>query len=136
MGADHSINKVILFDGVCNLCAASVTFVIQRDPSARFRFASLQSSYGQEKLINAGFKSHFDTIVLLKDGKVYTRSDAALEVARDLKGLWPALYIFKIVPAFIRNGIYNWIATNRYKWFGKKESCMIPTPDLKARFID
>ncbi len=136
MGADHSISKVILFDGVCNLCAASVTFIILRDPSAKFRFASLQSSFGQEQLINAGFKEHFDTIVLLKDGKVFTRSDAALEVARDLNGLWPALYIFKWIPTIIRNGIYNWIARNRYRWFGKKESCMIPTPDLKARFID
>jgi len=136
MGANNSINKVILFDGVCNLCAASVTFVIQRDPSATFRFASLQSSYGQKMLINAGLKSHFDTVVLLKGGKMYTRSNAALEIARDLNGLWPALYFFKVVPAFIRNSVYNWIATNRYKWFGKKESCMIPTPELKARFID
>lgn len=136
MGADRSITKVILFDGVCNLCAASVSFIIQRDPSAKFRFASLQSTHAHELLNNAGFQSHFDTIVLLKEGKVYIRSDAALEIARDLNGLWPILYFFKIVPAFIRNGIYNWIAINRYNWFGRKENCMIPTSDLTARFID
>jgi predicted DCC family thiol-disulfide oxidoreductase YuxK len=137
MGADHSIDKVILFDGVCNLCTSSVTFVIQRDSKSRFRFASLQSNFGQNFLKEAGIETqHFDTIIFIKSGKVFTRSSAALEVARELDGLWPMLYAFKIIPAPIRNGVYNWIARNRYKWFGKKDSCMIPTPELKARFLD
>lgn len=137
MGANHSMNKVILFDGVCNLCTASVTFVIQRDAKNSFRFASLQSSFGQQILSQQGIDPrHFDTILLIKDEKVFTRSDAALEIARDLSGLWPILYIFKVIPSVIRNIVYNWIARNRYRWFGKNDSCMIPTPELKARFID
>ncbi len=137
MGANHSVDRVILFDGVCNLCTASVTFVIKRDPSVKFRFASLQSAFGQKILTEEGINTqYFDTVMLIKAGKVFSRSDAALEIARDMNGLWPLLYIFKIIPSIIRNWVYDWIAKNRYRWFGKKDSCMIPTPDLKARFID
>ena len=137
MGTNHSMIKVILFDGVCNLCTASVTFVIQRDAKNSFRFASLQSGYGQQILSQQGIDpQHFDTILLIKNEKVFTRSDAALEIARELNGLWPILYIFKVIPSVIRNIVYNWIARNRYRWFGKNDSCMIPTAELKARFID
>lgn len=137
MGTNHSVDRVILFDGICNLCAASVTFVIKRDSTAKFRFASLQSALGQKTLREEGINPHyFDTVMLIKDGKLFTRSNAALEIARNMDGLWPALYIFKIIPSIIRNLVYDWIAKNRYKWFGRKDSCMIPTPDLKARFID
>lgn len=137
MGADHPVSKVILFDGVCNLCTASVTFVIQRDVNKSFRFASLQSDFGQKILMQEGIDSQgFDTVILIKNERLFTRSDAALEIARDLSGAWPALYLFKIIPSRIRNLVYNWIAKNRYRWFGKKDSCMIPTAELKARFID
>jgi predicted DCC family thiol-disulfide oxidoreductase YuxK len=129
--------QVILFDGVCNLCTGSVLFVIKRDRAAKFSFASLQSPYGQDQLMKFGMPvGELNTIFLVKDGKIFKKSDAALEIARRLNGLWPALYIFKIVPAFIRNAIYDLIAKNRYRWFGKQDACMIPTPGLKARFLD
>lgn len=129
--------SVIYFDGICNLCTGSVKFIIRRDPKRYFRFASLQSNTGKEFL-----SQHFPsdqslrTFLLWEDGKLYTRSTAALRVARRLTGLWPLLYAFIIVPRFIRDGVYNWIAGNRYKWFGKKEECWIPTPELKALFLD
>jgi predicted DCC family thiol-disulfide oxidoreductase YuxK len=128
--------QIILFDGVCNLCNGAVQFVIKRDRWGKFNYAALQSSSGQQLL-----KEHhlpltdFYSIVLIKNGKVYQKSRAALEIARGLSGLWPLLYTFIIVPSFIRNGIYNWISANRYKWFGRKDECMIPTPELKSRFL-
>jgi len=128
--------QVILFDGVCNLCNSSVQFVIQRDLSGKFNYAALQSAAGQQLLEAHGLPvSDLYSIILIKDGKAYQRSRAALEVARQLSGLWPLLYVFIIVPPFIRNGIYNWISRNRYRWFGKKDECMIPTPELKSRFL-
>jgi predicted DCC family thiol-disulfide oxidoreductase YuxK len=129
--------QVVLFDGVCNLCTGSVLFVIKRDRTANFSFASLQSTYGQRQLVKFGLPiDQLNTIFLMKDEKLFKKSDAALEIARGLSGLWPVFYLFKIVPTFIRNGIYDLIAKNRYRWFGKQEACMIPTPELKARFID
>ncbi len=128
---------IILFDGVCNLCSGSVQFILKRDPQAKFKFASLQSSFGQTQLEKNGLdKNNLHSIILLKDGKILQRSDAALEIAKQLNGLWPAFYVFKILPRFLRDGIYNWIATNRYTWFGKKDACWLPSPELKSRFID
>ncbi len=128
--------QVILFDGVCNLCNSSVQFAIQRDPTGRFNYAALQSAEGQRLLKEHALPlNELYSIVLIKEGKAYQRSRAALEVARGLNGLWPLLYVFIIIPPFIRNGIYNWIARNRYRWFGKKDECMIPTPELKSRFL-
>lgn len=133
---DHFI---ILFDGVCNLCNSAVLFIIKRDPSSRFRFASLQSDYAQNILRQYGVDSRPEnlfSIFLIAGDRIYTRSDAALEVARHLSGFWPAIRIFKIVPRFMRDGVYDWIARNRYSLFGKKDECMIPTPELKGRFIE
>jgi predicted DCC family thiol-disulfide oxidoreductase YuxK len=136
MGTTAPLKPVILFDGVCNLCNGSVLFIIKRDRSARFSFAALQSSFGQSQLAKFGLPAgELNTILLIKDGKVFNRSNAALEIAKGLDGLWPAFYIFKIVPSFIRNVVYDLIAKNRYRWFGRQEACMIPTPELKARFI-
>ncbi|MEQ8424591.1 MAG: thiol-disulfide oxidoreductase DCC family protein [Cyclobacteriaceae bacterium] len=128
---------IILFDGVCNLCNGSVQFIIKRDPKRKFSFAALQASFGQAQLKRLGVSDEsLESIVLLKDGRFYQRSNAVLEIAKMLGGLWPIFYVFKIVPTFIRDWIYKWIATNRYRWFGKKDQCMIPTPDLKSRFLD
>jgi predicted DCC family thiol-disulfide oxidoreductase YuxK len=129
--------QIILFDGVCNLCNTSVQFVIQRDTSGKFNYAALQSVAGQKLLKENNLPANeFYSIILIKNGEVFQRSRAALEIARELSGLWPLLYVFVIVPPFIRNGIYNWIAKNRYRWFGRKEECMIPTPELKSRFLN
>jgi predicted DCC family thiol-disulfide oxidoreductase YuxK len=129
--------SIILFDGVCNLCNSAVQFVIQRDKRNNFLFASLQSTPGQELLqshhLPAGNISSF---VLVENRNIYLGSTGALRVAKKLNGIWPLLYIFIIVPKFIRDRVYYWIAKNRYKWFGKKNECMVPTPALKASFLE
>lgn len=128
---------VILFDGVCNLCNGSVQYVIRHDRYAIFKFASLQSDSGQQLLHKYHLpQSNFNSFVLIQDDKAYTRSTAALKVAAKLSGIVKLLYGFIIVPAFIRDAVYNFIARNRYKWFGKKDTCMIPTPALKSRFLN
>lgn len=128
---------VLLFDGVCNLCNSSVQFIIKNDKKGKFKFASLQSDYGQKAIkdYNLG-DENLKTVILIADGKAYKKSTAALEVAKRMDGLWPLLYIFWIVPYPLRDLIYNWVANNRYKWFGKKDQCMIPSPALKDRFIE
>lgn len=137
MVATAALKPIILFDGVCNLCNGSVLFIIKRDPEAKFSFASLQSSFGQSQLKKFNLPlGELNTIFLIKDENFFHKSDAALEIAKGMSGLWPALYIFKIIPSFIRNFVYDLIAKNRYRWFGKQDACMIPTPELKARFID
>jgi predicted DCC family thiol-disulfide oxidoreductase YuxK len=128
---------IILFDGICNLCNSSVLFVIRQDRHQKFKFASLQSAYGQQQMQYFHLPSgELSTVLLIKNGKLYQKSNAALEIARNLSGLWPLFYIFKVIPPFIRDGVYDWIARNRYRWFGKKNECMIPTPELKARFVE
>ncbi|MFT3822315.1 MAG: thiol-disulfide oxidoreductase DCC family protein [Chitinophagaceae bacterium] len=129
--------KIILFDGVCNLCNGSVQFVLKRDKTDQFLFGSLQSNTGQEYLQRFNLPADtFSSFMLIEDGKLYTRSTAALRVLKHLGRGWQLLYGFIIVPRFIRDTVYNWIAKNRYKWFGKQESCWLPTPALKARFLD
>lgn len=129
-------HPILLFDGVCNLCNGFVQFVIQQDPKAVFRFAPLQSDIGRKLSEEAGLPlDELNTVVLYTAGQFYTHSDVALEVVRRLPGLWPLLYGFKILPKFLRDFVYNWVARNRYRWFGKRESCMMPTPDLKRRFL-
>ncbi|MBK9422869.1 MAG: DUF393 domain-containing protein [Bacteroidetes bacterium] len=129
--------NVILFDGYCRLCNRFVDFILKQDTKRKIKFASLQSSFGQSVL-----KEHFsslrkfpDSVVLLTGEKVYTHSTAALHVFRILGMPWKVLYVFIIVPAFIRNGIYNFIAANRNKWFGKRNECRIPTKAEEERFI-
>lgn len=136
MGATDQVKRLVLFDGVCNLCNGSVQFIIKRDKHARFQFASLQSDEGQAQLKQLQIPTtSFESIVLIKNGKVFQRSDAALEIARELDGAWKVFYGFKIIPRFLRDFIYNWIARNRYRFFGRQDECMIPTPDLRARFL-
>ena len=126
---------VILFDGVCNLCNASVNFVIDRDPAGLFYFSALQSDYAREKLESYQVGQDLNTIILLEDGKIYDRSTAALRIARHLSGLWPLLYVGILIPKFLRNAVYRWVAKNRYRWFGQTEQCRVPTTDLQARFL-
>lgn len=129
-------NSVIFFDGICNLCNGAVQFVIEKDRQNYFKFAALQSEFAKNALSNAELKvKHGDSFVLLENGKVYEQSTAALKVARKLNGLWPLLYGFIIVPPLIRNAVYKYVARNRYKWFGKQESCWVPTPELKSKFL-
>jgi len=136
MGTTIPLNKIILFDGLCNLCSASVRFVIKRDNKKIFRFASLQSNFGQKTLLGIEIGNSIKTIVLLMDDKIYLRSDAALEISKDLDGLWPSLYLLKIIPRFVRDAVYNFISQHRYQWFGKTDECWLPSPDLSARFVD
>jgi predicted DCC family thiol-disulfide oxidoreductase YuxK len=127
---------VILFDGVCNLCNKVVQFVIKRDKKNIFRFASLQSSFGQNLLKCYNLPvDNFNSFILYKKGKVYAKSTAALMVAKQLPG-WSLLYPLILIPAFLRNMFYDLVAKNRYKWFGKKEECWIPTHDMKSKFVE
>lgn len=132
-----SNQPIILFDGVCNLCNSSVQYVIKHDPEGIFKFASLQGETGQQLLKQFALPANnMNSFILIQDNRAYTKSTAALTVARQLKGFATLLYGFIIVPAFIRNAVYNFIAKNRYKWFGKQETCMIPTSALKSRFLN
>lgn len=136
MGPIVPAYPIILFDGVCNLCSGAVQFIIKKDKEKQFRFASLQSDFGQQVLKKFHLPtSHFNSFILLEENQLYTKSTGALRVAKKLSGFWPLLYGFIIIPPFIRNVVYNWIARNRYKWFGRQEACWLPTPDLKARFM-
>lgn len=128
--------SVILFDGVCNLCNWFVRFVISRDKKNRFVFASLQSVEAKELLTDFDSSNDLKTVVLIEKDVIYTRSTAALRICRKLSGAWPILYGFIIIPIFIRNAVYSFIARNRYHWFGKKDHCMIPTPELQKKFLD
>ncbi len=130
-------DRVILYDGVCNLCNGSVNFIIAHDPEAKFKFAPMQDPAGKALLEKYNLQ-HIDlsTFVLIEDGQVYFRSTAWMRIMRQLDGAWPLLSGFALVPRFIRDGVYDLIGSNRYRLFGKKEVCMIPTPDIKARFIE
>ena len=129
--------KIILFDGVCNLCNGAITFIIKRDKNDVFRYAPLQSEVG--KNLAAKHKidlDKVDSIILVTDQSAVAKSTAALRIAKQLSGGWPLLAVFFILPTFLRNAVYDFIARNRYKWFGKKDACMIPTPELKSKFLD
>ncbi|MFB8372688.1 thiol-disulfide oxidoreductase DCC family protein [Paenibacillus taichungensis] len=132
----HQGHPIVLVDGVCHFCQGLTKWIIKRDPEGKFHFASLQSDVAK-KLLEKGNLStdSMDTFVLIEDGNYYTRSTAALRLAKGLKFPYPLLYVFIIVPKFIRNAIYNMVARNRYRWFGKDEVCMLPTPDIKDRFL-
>lgn len=131
-----SNSKLILFDGVCNLCNGFVQFVIKYDTQQQFIFGSLQSAKAQQLLQQHGISQNLKTVVLIDDDVVYYKSDAALRIIKQLKFPIKLLYVFAIVPKFIRNWVYSMVATYRYKIFGKKDACMVPTPELKSRFID
>lgn len=130
------MKRIVLFDGECNFCDSSVQFIIKRDPVAHFYFTSLQSEVGQELVKKYKIPSDVDSLVLIENNKAFTRSSAALHIAKKLDGLWHLLFLFILVPAVIRNGVYDFVARNRYKWFGKKEdACALPSPELRKRFL-
>lgn len=135
---------IILFDGICNLCNSFVQWLIAHDPGSRFRFGALQS-VASERLLAEHGQNHqprtsgqfgLDTVLYVRQGKVLTRSTAVLHIAKDLGGPWSVLYGFILVPRFLRDAVYNRVANHRYSWFGKRNSCMLPTPEIRARFID
>lgn len=135
--ASHTDKSIVFFDGVCNLCEGFVQWIIRRDPQARFHFASLQSDFTKAFFESKGESvDDLKTVILYKEGKFYSESDVSFEVIGQLGFPWSWLYPFKLIPRIIRDKVYRWIAGNRYRWFGKKESCMIPTPDLQNRFLD
>ncbi len=129
-------NAIILFDGVCNLCNSSVQRIIANDSKDYFLFASQQSEFAKKKLNEFNLNSeHLSSVILIENNKIYTKSTAALRIARRMDGAYFLLYVFIVIPKFIRDWVYNYIAKNRYKWFGKQDSCWIPTPDLKSKFL-
>jgi predicted DCC family thiol-disulfide oxidoreductase YuxK len=128
---------IIFFDGVCNLCEGSVQFILKIDQKKIFRFASLQSKSGQAMLAAQGLPADaFKSFVVQEGEKIFTRSTGALRVLKHVGGFWSIFYAFIIVPKFIRDGVYDLISRNRYKWFGEKTECWIPTPELQKRFLD
>jgi predicted DCC family thiol-disulfide oxidoreductase YuxK len=133
---DEPVRNIILFDGVCNLCNGLVRFIIKRDRTGKLKFASLQSDIGQQWLNRFGLaKNEFESFVLVQGDKYYIKSTAALKMLRELGGIWKVFYVFIWVPRSLRDFLYNLIANSRYKIFGKKDECMIPTPELKERFL-
>ena len=129
-------NNVVIFDGVCNLCNWSVQFIIKHDPKAIFKLTSLQSEFGTALAKEHGLSSENpESVLLLKDGELLSKSAAALAIVTELNGIWKLLVIFRLIPQNIRDSIYDWIANNRYYWFGKRDKCMVPTEGIKERFI-
>ncbi|QWU18251.1 thiol-disulfide oxidoreductase DCC family protein [Paenibacillus sophorae] len=134
--ADADGASIVLIDGVCHLCGWLVTFIIPRDPEGRFRFAPLQSDIGQKLLEKGGLDAHrLDTVVLVENGKYYTESAAALRILRRLRFPWPTAYLLIAVPAPLRNRLYRYVAKNRYRWFGRDDQCLLPTPEIRGRFL-
>mgnify|MGYP000090574740 CR=1 FL=1 len=130
------LHAIVLFDGYCNFCSRSVRFIHQRDHHDYFRFAGLESEKGQKVLKKyVEEPGAFNSVILIENEKLYTKSTAALKIAKKLSGLWPVLYLFIVIPKSIRDGVYRLIARNRYKWFGKKETCFMPDENLKKRFL-
>jgi predicted DCC family thiol-disulfide oxidoreductase YuxK len=128
---------VVLFDGVCNFCNSTVNFIIDRDPAGYFRFASLQSDAAQRILADCRLPSGFlDNIILFENGTCYGRSTAALRILRHLRGPSALVYLLVLVPRPIRDAGYDWFARNRYRWFGKRSECSIPSPEIRARFLE
>ncbi|OWA34436.1 thiol-disulfide oxidoreductase DCC [Saccharibacillus sp. O16] len=130
--------RIVLIDGVCHFCQGAVRFIVKRDPKGHFNFASLQSQLGGELAGGVGFEESGEpnTLVLVEEGRRYVRSTAALRIARKLRFPWPLLYALIIVPRPLRDAIYRWVARNRYRWFGKDDTCPIPPPGVRRRFLD
>ena len=130
------MKRIVLFDGDCNFCDSSVQFIIKRDPVAHFFLLHCKVRKGMELAKQYAIPEEVDSLVLIENGKAFTKSSAALRIAKKLDGLWHLLFLFILVPRKIRDGVYDYVAKNRYKWFGKKEdACMLPSPEIRKRFI-
>lgn len=129
-------HPIILFDGICNFCNRAINFVIKRDKNSIIRFATLQSKFSKQLLESKNFQPDEDSFALIENNKIFLRSTAALKVFRYLKGLWPLVYGLIIVPKFLRDAVYDLIAKNRYNWFGKRDECMVPTANMRSRFLN
>jgi predicted DCC family thiol-disulfide oxidoreductase YuxK len=128
---------IVLFDGVCKFCNRSVNFILDHDARRRFRFAALQSDAGQAVLQRFGLRTdEFETAVLVEYGRAYTKSSAALRIAHNLGGWWSLLAVLLAIPPFLRDAAYDLLARNRYRLFGKADTCRVPTPDIRDRFLD
>lgn len=129
-------SRIVLFDGVCNFCNASVNFIIDRDPDGKFKFASLQSALGKKLRSRHAIADALDALVLIEDGTAYTASTAALRIARQLTQPWPLAYALVAVPRPLRDWAYHQFSSRRYALFGRSESCRVPTPDVRSRYLD
>lgn len=129
------MERIVLFDGVCNFCNGSVNFIIRNDPEKRFRFAALQSDAGTRLKTQYSIAGDIDSVVLIENGKAYTHSTAGLRIAKALGGIYSVVYILIVIPASIRDWAYRTFARNRYRLFGRQETCMLPTPDIRDRFL-
>ncbi len=132
----EKMKGIVLFDGECNFCDKSVQFIIKRDPKGYYNFASLQSTLGQDLLKKYNLDSNMDSFVLIEHNKAYEKSTAALRITKNLSWCWKFLYPLILVPVPLRNWLYGMIAKNRYKWFGQKDQCVIPSPEIRDRFLD
>jgi predicted DCC family thiol-disulfide oxidoreductase YuxK len=130
------IDKIVLFDGVCNFCASSVQFIIRHDKTHSLKFASLQSAVGQELLTTYQMPKDLEGVVFIEHNRAYFKSAAAFQIVRYFGGVWSLMRVFSILPVSVADFFYDIIAKNRYKWFGKKDSCMIPSPEIRSRFLD
>jgi predicted DCC family thiol-disulfide oxidoreductase YuxK len=130
------MGSIILFDGICNFCNSSVQFIIKRDPTGYFKFASLQSETGQQLLKQYGVKKEIDSLIVIEKQNVYIKSSAALQICRKLTGFWRFFSVLRVFPPIVRDYLYDIVAKNRYNWFGKRDSCMLPTAEMKKRFLD
>lgn len=131
----HTNEAVILFDGMCRLCNGAVNYILKRDKKKKFRFATLSSTFAADLIRQYEYLKGVDSIIFVKDGQTYVRSAAVLRIFRMLGGMHTLLYAFTIIPPFIRDRLYEWIAANRYRWFGKYDQCMVPTPEVLERFL-
>lgn len=130
------MSSIILFDGVCNFCNRSIQFIIKRDPHATFQFASLQSDIGRKLVLDYGPPTYVDSVILIEDELVYMKSTAALKICKRLNGAWQLLYIGILIPRPIRDFVYDYIANHRYQWFGRATSCIVPSKEIRKRFLD
>jgi predicted DCC family thiol-disulfide oxidoreductase YuxK len=130
------MGAIILFDGICNLCNKSVQFIIKRDPIGYFKFASLQSETGKRLLKQYKISKQIDSIIVIENKKIYFKSSAALQICGKLTGFWKLFTVLRVLPPVFRDFLYDKVAKNRYKWYGKRDRCMLPTAEMKKRFLD